>query len=293
MKEKESQPLTVSVNVDLPVEKAWELFTVPHHIVHWYNASPDWHTSYAENDLRPGGRFMFRMESRDGNHGFDFSGEYSKVVKNEVIDYEMADGRAVSIIFEQRASGTHVTESFDAEDIHTKERQQEGWQAILNNFGTYALKSKDIDHLHFEEYVDAPAEKAFGTMTGRDTYIAWTRVFNSSSRFEGSWEKGSKISFMGAEADGSLSGMTGFMKENRPGSYLSIEYAGIIKKGAEVTDGPEAEKWKGFLENYTFSLYGMGTLVSVDTDSRPEYSDYFRKTWPEALKVLKLLCEGK
>jgi len=38
--------------VDVPVEKVWESWTNPEHIINWNNASPDWYTPRAENDLR-------------------------------------------------------------------------------------------------------------------------------------------------------------------------------------------------------------------------------------------------
>jgi uncharacterized protein YndB with AHSA1/START domain len=93
-------PITVEANVNAPVETVWECWTHPLHITQWNNASPDWHTPSAMNDLREGGSFTSRMEARDGSVGFDFGGTYTKVVEREEIAYVMDDGRKVRVTFD-------------------------------------------------------------------------------------------------------------------------------------------------------------------------------------------------
>lgn len=65
---------------------AWEYWTKPEHIVKWNNASKDWHTRWAENDLRAGGRFVSRMEAKDGSFGFDFGGVYDAVTEMNTLN---------------------------------------------------------------------------------------------------------------------------------------------------------------------------------------------------------------
>jgi uncharacterized protein YndB with AHSA1/START domain len=130
--------VTVQTAVRLPVSKVWDIWTNPMHIIHWNQASDEWHTSRAENDLKKYGRFLFRMEARDGSFGFDFSGEYRKVVNQKSIEYILDDSRKVSITFYENNNETIVTESFEAEEVNPVELQKEGWQSILNNFKKYA-----------------------------------------------------------------------------------------------------------------------------------------------------------
>lgn len=130
--------LKVSAEVEVPVEKAWELFNTPEHIVNWNAASPDWHTPRANNDLRTGGSFSYRMEARDGSFGFDFAGEYTEVVPMTSFAYKMEDGRTARVEFLPIQSGTRVITQFDAENSNPLEMQQNGWQAILDNFRRYA-----------------------------------------------------------------------------------------------------------------------------------------------------------
>lgn len=127
--------ITVSVDVNAPVEKVWNCWTSPEHIVQWNTASEDWHTTRATNDLRVGGSFFSRMEAKDGSFGFDFEGIYSVVDNLNTIAYGLADGREVATLFEKiDENATKVTTIFDAETENPVEMQQGGWQAIANNF---------------------------------------------------------------------------------------------------------------------------------------------------------------
>ncbi len=130
--------ITVEAIVHQQVEKVWEYWTAPDHITKWNNASDDWHTPYAENDLRAGGKFVTRMEAKDESFGFDFGGIYDEVVTHEYISYTLEDGRKVEITFIPQENDTKVIEVFEPETTNPVEMQQEGWQAILNNFKKYA-----------------------------------------------------------------------------------------------------------------------------------------------------------
>lgn len=127
----------IETTINAPVEKVWNLWNTPEHIMKWNNASPDWHTPRSENDLRPGGKFLSRMEAKDGSFGFDFSGEYDKVENNELISYTLEDGRKVEIRFTQDGNKTTVTETFEAEEQNPVDMQRSGWQGILDNFKKY------------------------------------------------------------------------------------------------------------------------------------------------------------
>ncbi|MDB5247232.1 MAG: polyketide cyclase [Segetibacter sp.] len=130
--------ITVENTVKAPVEKVWKFWTEPEHIKQWNNASDDWHTPSAENDLRPAGKFSARMEAKDGSFGFDFGGVYDEVRENEYIAYTLGDDRKVEITFSPHGNETKVVETFEAEGTHSIELQRGGWQAILDNFKKHA-----------------------------------------------------------------------------------------------------------------------------------------------------------
>lgn len=129
--------ITVEGTVAAPVEKVWNFWTLPEHITQWNNASDDWHTTRAENDLRPGGTFLSRMEAKDGSFGFDFGGVYDDVKTNELIAYTIGDGRKVITTFSKDGKETKVVTNFDAENENSIEMQKGGWQAIMDSFKKY------------------------------------------------------------------------------------------------------------------------------------------------------------
>ena len=129
--------ISIETFVKANIEKVWSAWTTPADINQWNAASDDWHNPRSDNDLKVGGRFCYRMEAKDGRMGFDFGGTYTKVVPQKLIEYVLADNRAVSITFESVNGGVKVVETFEAEDANSAEMQRQGWQCILNRFSSY------------------------------------------------------------------------------------------------------------------------------------------------------------
>lgn len=134
----ENKIITVSVFILAPIELVWKKWINPADIVKWNHTSDDWHTTRAENDLKVGGKFLYRMEAKDKSMGFDFEGEYTKITEHNTIEYKIVDGRNVSITFLIKESGIEISESFEAESTNSIDLQRAGWQAILDNFKKYA-----------------------------------------------------------------------------------------------------------------------------------------------------------
>jgi uncharacterized protein YndB with AHSA1/START domain len=131
--------IVVSARVAAPLMDVWRAYTNPDDIMVWNAASSDWHTTEATVDLRPGGKFSSRMEAKDGSVGFDFAGEYTRVVPCEVIEYRFGD-RTAKVEFAQDADGVRISVSFDLESLYSEEQQREGWQAILDNFVRHVVR---------------------------------------------------------------------------------------------------------------------------------------------------------
>ncbi len=129
--------ITVAAVAKVPLQQAWDAWNNPADIKQWNSAQDDWHTTRSIVDLREGGRFLARMEARDGSAGFDFEGIYTRVVPHQTIEYRMSDGREVQVEFAERPDGVHVTETFDPENENSPELQRQGWQAILDNFARH------------------------------------------------------------------------------------------------------------------------------------------------------------
>jgi uncharacterized protein YndB with AHSA1/START domain len=283
--------ITVEATVNAPVEKVWNHWTAPVHILKWNTASDDWQTTYSENDVRTGGSFVTRMESRDGSMSFDFGGKYSKVEALKKIECVLEDGRYMQVNFIASGNETIVTEIFDAENENPVEMQRGGWQAILDNFKKHVEGYTNLELLRFEATINAPVEKVYTTMLAEKTYREWTAEFNPTSRYRGSWDKGSKILFIGTDKDGIEGGMVSRIKENIPNKFLSVEHLGLLQGDKEITSGKEVEGWAGALESYTFIAANGGTRLVIEMDSNNDFKSYFKETWPKALNKLKEICE--
>jgi uncharacterized protein YndB with AHSA1/START domain len=132
------EKITIEAIVNRNSSDIWTLWTQPEHITKWNQASDDWHSPRAENDLKVGGRFLTRMEAKDGSMGFDFSGVYNEVIEHQKIRYTMDDGREVETLFNGESGKTKIIITFDTENENPLEMQRDGWQAILNSFKRYA-----------------------------------------------------------------------------------------------------------------------------------------------------------
>jgi uncharacterized protein YndB with AHSA1/START domain len=134
---KTTDTITITTEIKSDIDTVWNTWTEPKHIKKWNNASPDWHTPKAENDLRKGGKFSSRMEAKDGSMGFDFSGTYDTVHPKQHLAYTLDDHRKVEIHFNESDSRVTITETFEPEQQNPIDMQRQGWQAILDNFKKY------------------------------------------------------------------------------------------------------------------------------------------------------------
>ncbi|WP_341901289.1 SRPBCC domain-containing protein [Fluviicola taffensis] len=148
--------------------------------------------------------------------------------------------------------------------------------------------------LNYNIEINSSPEKVYDNMLGlsdKHTYEQWTVPFSPNSSWEGGWNKGDKIAFVGISKDGIKSGMLARIAENDPGKYVSIEHYGMLEKGVEITEGEAVESWKGAHENYRFEPTVKGTRVTVEVDMVDEYISHMDEAWPKALNELKRISE--
>jgi hypothetical protein len=148
--------------------------------------------------------------------------------------------------------------------------------------------------LQFKKEINATCQKVYETMLGlkdKSSYEYWTSAFNPTSTYEGSWEKGSKIYFVGVDENGKKGGMVSEIEEHQPSNYISIRHYGFLDGDTEITTGEQVEKWAGGHENYSYEENNGITTVTVDIDTIDEYVDYFNNTYPKALDKLKEISE--
>ena len=66
--------ITIETEVNAPVEKVWNCWTLPEHITKWNFAADDWHCPAANNQLRPYGKFSYTMSAKIKTETSVFSG---------------------------------------------------------------------------------------------------------------------------------------------------------------------------------------------------------------------------
>lgn len=153
-----------------------------------------------------------------------------------------------------------------------------------------------MNRLVFQIQINAAARTVYDRMLGlshKADYKSWTAIFNPTSNYEGKWEKGEKIYFIGTDENGNTGGMISRIAELIPERMVSIQHIGMLAGDQEILEGPAVEEWMGALENYYYEANPEGTLLRVELDSSAEHEDYFRETYPRALQALKELCENQ
>lgn len=148
--------------------------------------------------------------------------------------------------------------------------------------------------IKFTVNVNAPAKKVYDVMLGinnKSTYEQWTALFNPTSTYDGSWNKGSKMLFIGTDEKGERGGIVSEIADNIPNRFVSIRHYGLVQGNVEITEGPDVEKWANGFENYTFEEANGITKVTVDLDTTEDFVDYMNEKYPKALEKLKEICE--
>jgi hypothetical protein len=148
-----------------------------------------------------------------------------------------------------------------------------------------------MEKLHFKIDIKAPAAAVFDAVINKKKYEEWAAIFNPTSTFEGGWNKGDKILFIGISKEGKREGMISKIKENIPYKQLSIQHVGLVMNGEELTEGPEIDKWADFMEEYFLEEHDGSTVFSVSMDTNDDFKDYFAGIWPKALEKLKEVAE--
>ena len=148
--------------------------------------------------------------------------------------------------------------------------------------------------LEYSTAIDATPEEVWHAMLDQDTYQQWTTPFGEGGHYEGGWNKGDKILFLGPEGETGSEGegMVSEIAESRPHEFVSIRHLGIVKDGVEDTESEEARKWAPAYENYTFTSRDGGTLLDVSVETTEEAAEWMDNAWPKALAKLKEVAES-
>lgn len=151
-----------------------------------------------------------------------------------------------------------------------------------------------MKRLSFHITINAAASTVYTIMLGlknKKTYEAWTALFSAGATYEGSWNKGCRIRFVGSDENGRKAGILSEIADHIPSRFVSIRHIGIVDGDQEIMEGPDLGPWVGGVENYHFQEHEGNTTLIVETDTIKEFESFFRQSWPKALEHIKYLAE--
>jgi hypothetical protein len=146
-----------------------------------------------------------------------------------------------------------------------------------------------VKQLTFISTIRAPRERVWDTMLHPDSYREWTRPFMDGSYYEGSWDEGATIRFLGP---GGSDGMVATIERNQLHEFISIRHEGVVANGQDDTSSEAIASWAPAHENYRFEAVGGGTQLTVTLDTPEDFVSMMEAKWPQALDVLRALCEA-
>lgn len=146
----------------------------------------------------------------------------------------------------------------------------------------------EVITLSYEVRMAAPVATVWERMFSSNGYRQWTASFTEGSFFEGSWEEGTRMRFLGPGDNGLLSEIA----TNRRHEEIRIRHIGMVMAGVEDTESDAVRAWAPMHETYRFRQEGDETVVSIEQQTLEPYRESIDRTWPQALEALKDLCEG-
>ena len=145
-----------------------------------------------------------------------------------------------------------------------------------------------MENLEYKIEIAAPARKVWGTMLNQDTYKQWVAKSWPNSDYDGKWEEGTEIKFIGPDGSGTLAELVEVKPYKR---VLARQIAALGKGGVEDRTSDVAKGWIGTTEEYIFSERDGKTTLIVRIGTTPEWREMFDEGWPIALEELKKLAE--
>lgn len=151
---------------------------------------------------------------------------------------------------------------------------------------------KKMKTLYFTTTIDAAPEKVHRIMLNRDTYKKWTIPFSPTSDIEGDWTEDTEMRFVSTDEQGNKMGIISTIDKNIPGEVVAIRHIGVYNHEGDAYSGEAVDSWKNAYEIYRFYSLNGGTKVicTVEIEGN-DFEKYFEVQWPEALKILKEICE--
>lgn len=141
--------------------------------------------------------------------------------------------------------------------------------------------------LKFSTPINAPKETVWNVLFTNENYPKWASVFCEGSKAKTNWKEGSEVEFTTPDHDGMFSKIV----EMEPNRKMVFKHLGTIKNGKRISNEGSASDWANAKESYELVETNGTTELKVKMDATDEFQDYFKKTFPKALKRIKQFSE--
>jgi len=147
-----------------------------------------------------------------------------------------------------------------------------------------------METLSYEKIIDAPKQKVWDILWGKDTYGEWTKFFSPGSQMKSDWQVNGKTYFVNAEGEGMVSTIDSLDEPNQ----VIFKHLGMVdKEGTEDIESMEIKQWSGCFEKYILIDFDGKTKLHAEVQVEKEWHDHINTGFIKGLDVVKDLAEEK
>ncbi|QNL48112.1 SRPBCC domain-containing protein [Olivibacter sp. SDN3] len=140
------------------------------------------------------------------------------------------------------------------------------------------MKAQTIDQ---QININAPAEKVWQVLWGKDTYKKWAAAYMPGSSYTGDLKQGGRVKFLDPDNNGMESEVAS-LTENREITFHHLH---------ELQAGNEGQSLGNLREKYTLEEQDDVTTLSLISDMPEEYFKEMDAATKKALQTIKELAE--
>lgn len=142
---------------------------------------------------------------------------------------------------------------------------------------------KNLKTISFSIHIDSDREKIWSVLWNPTTYEKWSSVFTEGSHYKGELKQGGKIQFLGKDGGG----MSSVIEKLIENEQMVFAHQKELKNGLETDSTWEGAKEIYYLKEET----DTSTELQVIIDITPDMEEYFKKTFPKALALVREISE--
>lgn len=141
--------------------------------------------------------------------------------------------------------------------------------------------------LEYQININAPAQKVWDILFGKETYNQWTKFFSPGSQMTTDWQIDGKTYFTDAKGDGMVSTIKSL---NEPYEVI-FSHLGMVMNGVEDTKSKEVIEWSGAQEKYFLTEKDGFTELRAELQTDKNWEADMNNGFTKGFEVVKTLAE--